>query len=277
MKSIFKVIYGLIPFKKYIFSALKLIWTPSEPIFRHLHFKDVFTIKINQSQKFKINHFGLQIENEIFWEGLDNSWEKESLKIWLKLCQNAQTIVDIGANTGIYALIAKTINPKAQVYAFEPHPMFFDMLAKNIKLNHFDIVAIAKAVSDSEGSILIEDYSGKSASITIPSTTLDSFVEKYGLRQIDLIKIDVETHEPEVMAGFAKYLAQFRPTLLIEILNEDVAKKVYQAVQNLGYLYFNIDEKNSIRQTLSLEKSDYYNYLLCSPKIAAKIGLPIKK
>ena len=61
--------------------------------------------------------------------------------------------------------------------------------------------------------------------------------------------------------------------MLIEILNNSVAEIVFGHVKELGYLYFNIDEKGFVRQTDRIEKSDYYNYLLCRPEIAKKIGL----
>ena len=65
-------------------------------------------------------------------------------------------------------------------------------------------------------------------------------------------------------------------TLLIEILNEDVAKSINDLIGNIEYLYFNIDERGGVRQTEKIEKSDYYNYLICEASVAKKIGL-IKK
>lgn len=273
MKNIVKTIYNLVPFKQEIFSILKIIWKPQEALYRHLYFKGVFTIKINQSKKFKINHYGFWIENELFWRGFGNSWEKESLKLWVKLCEESQVIFDIGANTGVYALVAKTINNNAKVYSFEPEPKYFDMLRKNIILNNFDIKSYRKAISDHNGEVIIDDYSEESKSLKVACVTIDEFVKQNDLKRIDLIKIDVETHEPEVLNGFSNYLSLFRPTLLIEILNKDIADKIYANVRELGYLYFNIDENGKIRQTDRIEKSDYYNYLLCNPDIAIKLGL----
>lgn len=273
MKKVFKTIYDLIPFKGKIFFILKYFWTPPESVFKHLHFKGAFTIPIDQTKKFKINHYGFQIENEIFWRGLENSWEKESMKIWIKLCKHAQAIIDIGANTGVYSLVAKTVNPNAKVFAFEPHPMFFKKLYKNIELNNFDIVLSEKAVSNQDNFVTIEDYSGQSLTLTTKSVKLDTFIKQNALTKIDLIKIDVETHEPQVLEGFSQYLFQYKPTMIIEILNKEIADKVFDFVKDLGYLYFNIDEKGSVRQTDRIEKSDYYNYLLCNPDIASKIGL----
>src|SRR5688572_12744065 len=105
MKRIFKLIYSSIPFKKEIFSFLKIFSLP-ERIYRHLHFKGTIRLKIDDKSSFKMQHYGYQVENDLFWSGLTGGWEKTSLSLWIKLCETNHTIFDIGANTGIYSLIA---------------------------------------------------------------------------------------------------------------------------------------------------------------------------
>src|SRR6188768_328627 len=173
MKQILKTIYTLIPFKRELYGLLKIFWTPKESIYKHLHFKEPYTVRVDKNRKFKI-HNGNQIENEIFWEGLTGKWESESMKLWLQLCEFSNCIFDVGANTGVYALVAKTVNPKAAVYAFEPHPMFYTMLQRNVQLNNYDIKSYQKAVSNFDGNLSIEDYSGSSPSISVEAITLDT-------------------------------------------------------------------------------------------------------
>ena len=273
MKKIFKKIYSIFPFKKQIFTFLKIFWKPKESVYKHLYFRGVFKVPVGKSKSFKVNHFGLIIENEIFWNGLTGNWEKESLKLWIRLCERSDVVVDIGANTGIYSLVAKAVNPAAHVYAFEPHPYYFPMLEKNALINNFDIRPYKRAISNYDGTIDIGDYAGGTSALRTEAIKLDTFIEEDRIKKIDLIKIDVETHEPQVLEGFMHYLPRFKPAMIIEILDDVVAKKVSDAVSGLGYLYFNIDEKGSVRQTSEIGKSDYYNYLLCHPSMAAQIGL----
>lgn len=68
------------------------------------------------------------LEQEFLQNGLYGSWEKESLKIWAQLSKRANYIVDVGANTGVYSLIAKSQNPSAKVYAIEPVDVNFEVL-----------------------------------------------------------------------------------------------------------------------------------------------------
>ncbi|MCK6649636.1 MAG: FkbM family methyltransferase [Bacteroidia bacterium] len=289
MKKATKYLYNIIPFKFEFYSFLKIFWKPREYIYKHLHFKGIIKVKVEDSS-FRMKHHGYQIENEIFWVGLTNGWEKESIKLWIKLSKKANVIFDIGANTGIYSLIAKAVHPNSKVFAFEPVKRVFDKLQENIQLNKFDIYAQEEAISNSTGTAVIYDtYSDHIYSVTvnknlassttkvvekkISTITLNDFIKKHNIEKIDLIKIDVETHEPEVLEGFSDYLSIHKPTILIEILNDEIGNKVSALIQGLGYLYFNIDEKGSPRKVDNITKSDYFNYLLCSQDTASEIGL----
>lgn len=269
---------------------IKFIWIPKEKIFQHLYFTGVFKVKVDKQHSFKIMHYGYKIENEIFWLGLNEGFEKESIKLWIELCKNSNVIVDIGANTGIYSLIAKSVNPSAKIYAFEPVKRVYQKFRENIDLNKYEVVSFEKAVSDSDGEAIIYDTDTEHVlSVTvnknlrnsttlvvetkISTITMNSFIKENGLEKIDLIKIDVETHEPEVLKGFNEYLVKFKPILLIEILNDEIGEKVFEIVKDLDYLFFNIDENGGVRQVDKIVKSDYYNYLFCDRKIADSLKL----
>ena len=93
------------------------------------------------------------------------------------------------------------------------------------------------------------DPSVKVEEVEIETITLNKFIKDNNIPRIDLMKIDVETHEPETLEGFSDYLSIFRPAMLIEILNNEIGARVEKLVNGLGYLYFNIDENNGIQQT----------------------------
>lgn len=285
--------YEIVPFKQQVFSMIRRVWLPGDKITNYASFEGEFSVDVEDHGSFKMHHFGhgFLVENELFWGGLGNAQEKLSLSLWVKLCREANVILDIGANTGMYSLIAKTVNPRAQVFAFEPIKRVFDKLSLNIALNDFDIRSFEAGVSNTDGTAMIHDLPDShvySVTIggsihgpdvaTVPTSIntmrLNTMIEQEQLDHIDLVKIDVETHEPQVMEGFGKYLDLFRPTILIEILNDEVGAQVEEMVKDKGYLYFNIDDKNSgCRQTEHIVKSDYYNYLLCDDKTARKLDL----
>jgi len=206
-----------------------------------------------------MTHYGYQLENDVFWKGFFG-WESNSTKLWGELCKKSNVIVDVGANTGLYSLIAKTINPASSVYAFEPVQRVFNKLEKNILLNNFDIKCLSKALSNKDGEGIIYDsdlehtYSvivGMDRSnekdlhpVKIQTAKLDTFLLENNIKNIDLLKIDVETHEPEMIEGFIKNIRKYKPTMIIEIIRDYVAISVQDQLNGLGYLYFHIDGDN---------------------------------
>lgn len=289
IKKWVKKSYAIIPFKKQIFLALRKLYIPKKSVTSHLYFKGVFKVKCEE-RSFKIMHYGYQVENLIFWHGLEKGFEEDSIKLWMKLCKEANVIFDIGANTGLYSLVAKAINPAAKVYAFDPVRRIADKLRYNISLNNWDIEVIEKAVSNTDGSAIIYDHNIEhvysatlnenftfsergSVETEIETIKLDTFISKHNISGVDLIKLDIETYEPQALEGFSNYLQLFKPSILIEILNDEVAIKVFELVKNLGYLYYNIDERGSIKQQDMITKSEHTNFLFVRPDTAQQLGL----
>lgn len=280
LKKVLKTIYNYLPFKGTIFKVIRLIYSPHQNIYRHLHFKDVIKIKIAETS-FKMQHYGFEIENEIFWKGIVGGWEKHSLKLWIHLSKKSRVIFDIVANTGVYALAAKTVNPEAEVFAFEPVKRVFEKLVHNINLNQFDIKVSENAISNKNGIATIYDQkntehtysvtinknmSGEYVEIVetlIPIVRLDKVINDQNITAIDLLKIDVETHELEVLEGMGTYVDKFRSYYLIEVLNSEIANGLNHIFLSKGYRYFNIDENCGIKEAFKIEVSDYCNYFLC--------------
>lgn len=288
MKKIFKSFYHLIPFKKQLFTLLKWLYHPPHKIYQHLHFNANIKVKVDEDHSFRIRHYGYQIENEIFWNGLFNGWEKVSLSIWTELCRSSHTIVDIGANTGLYALIARSVNSEALIYAAEPVERVFHKLVHNVEMNQYDIKCLKQAISNENGTAVIYDkdtdhtysvtvnkdlsiHKESSFQVEIETLRLDQLIEEDSIEHIDLIKIDVETHEPEVLEGMGSYLKKFEPTLIIEILNDEVASRIQSLIQGIEYVFYVIDENSGVKKVDSLRKSDYFNFLICKKEVAESL------
>jgi FkbM family methyltransferase len=291
VKSIAKGLYAALPFKQPLFNVLRWLGPPPERIYRHLHFMGTITVKVSPSEQFKLRHYGYMIENELFWSGLDG-WEKVSMELWTRLCRRSQVIVDIGANTGIYALVAQTANPSARVIAVEPVKRIHEKLQENVALNGGHVIAVHAAASDHSGKAILYDlpdrehvlsvsleaqWNNESPELTpveVPCTTVADLLQQHGASTVDLLKIDVETHEAAVLRGFLDVLRRDKPTLLIEILNDQVANEVSALLDGLGYGYYNIDDVTwPPVKTDQLSKSRHFNFLVCQPEVAKAIGL----
>lgn len=288
MRNLAKQIYAAAPLKREVFTALKKVWKPGEHIYRHLHFTGDFTVSVDSEHSFKVRHFGYEVENTLFWEGLLGGWESTALRVWTQLARESKVIFDIGANTGIYSLIAKAVNENSDVYALEPVNRVYEKLVLNNGLNGFNIKCIDVAASDEDGVAEIYDFPGdhtysttfhreifsddRLVPVEVKVKRLDTLINERRIERLDLIKIDVEGHEPLVLEGLGEYLSKFSPTMFIEILTDKVGAKVESILKGNGYRYFYLDEqKSAIREVLQLTRRESYNYLVCSEDVAAKL------
>ncbi len=178
-----------------------------------------------------------QVARMMWWEGWDG-YEKPMPDLFAAFSRGARGVLDVGSYTGFFSLIAATCEPMARVVAFEPFPPARAWLEANVACNHLGdrIRVVPFAVSDQPGEAnlfvpttetgLMETASSLNAgfcgshleSIRVPVVTLDDFVAEHRCGPIDLIKIDVETLEPRVLAGARRILRDDRPMIFLEVL-----------------------------------------------------------
>jgi FkbM family methyltransferase len=121
------------------------------------------------------------------------------------------TVADVGANLGYFtSLLAHLVGPGGRVYTFEPHPVTLRRLRDNVAnlTNSASVILRDCAVSDREGEARLgepEDFAhhtGEPAigavGVPVRTTTLDAALPR---GSVELIKIDVEGHEPFALAG----------------------------------------------------------------------------
>jgi len=262
-----------------------------------LYFYGIIKVNYNDST-FKMkcyNKRGFTIENRLFWlgSGNNNLWEKQSNTLWSTLAKNSEVVFDIGANTGYYSLLAKANNPRSKVFGFEPVEHIFKWYKSNCDLNQFDVKCYNLALSDRVGQQYIYrsntpqniysaslDYQfAKSHSkravepVAIETITLKNFIKTNNVNRIDLMKVDVEGYELKVLEGMGKYLALYKPSMIIEVLTAELAEELTTVLIPLNYLFYNLNKGE--RPTLShkITVSGEYNYLFCQKNVAKTIGL----
>lgn len=284
--KVFISIYNFLPGKKWICMLLKRFSKFSNSnIYKDLKFEAPFKVKLPNNTFFKLHHWNSSLENEIFWKGLGQTWEEETIPLWISLCENAKVILDIGANTGVYSIIAKSTNPSVDVFAFEPSDLIISKFKKNMKLNNIDVELIEKGVSNVSSELTFydvedqhqtsasldpkklkefPDFKGKIREYKINTITIKDFIEEKKIVP-DLVKIDVELHEPEVIEGFGKYLNDYKPNIIIEILTEDVAAKLTDLIDNKIFDIFQLGKDKQLSKVDRFTPEKCYNYLV-TPK-----------
>ncbi|QIJ76175.1 FkbM family methyltransferase [Methylobacterium sp. NI91] len=170
-------------------------------------------------------------------------WELVNTIVLMELaarCRPESLILDIGANVGALTVpVAKVFS--GRVLAFEPAEQTHADLLRNLGLNELsNVTPIKAALSRSPGSGRMTDGRNNNpgtAQVDLTSdggtavTTLDLAVEG---APVGLIKMDVEGHEPEVIAGAVETLRRHRPIVLSELL-EGPASEIGAAFDQLGY------------------------------------------
>lgn len=283
-------IYKALPFKKNFAMLVRSSGLPVSKVYQDMKFKGEFTVPVDDSS-FRLMHHESTLENEIFWHGLGNTWEDDTIWVWKLLCRDAQVIVDIGANSGIYSLIAKTLNPKAKVYAFEPVARTKKILEANVDLNGFDVKVEQVAISNKNGEAVFYDTTyenqtsaslnpdklkdskdSKIVEYNVPTMTLDAYLAQNAVGRVDLVKMDIEMHEPEAVAGYLNGLKRDKPTIVIEILTTEIGERVQKLIADCDYHIYHLKGKNKMVKVDKLVRVDnLWNYLLCTDSVAQRL------
>lgn len=281
-------VYKKLPFQPFWARLLRALPINLDKYYKDLHFHGVFAVKNTEGKKaFKLHHLGTTIENELFWKGLGSTMEDDTVWFWEETCRTSDVILDVGANTGVYALMAKAEKPNATVIAFEPSIKIYPPLQDNVKLNGFDIICEKKAISSSNETQVFYDLdalefptsgsldSKKLKELTEGRTditeyevickTMDTYIEENKLESLDLLKIDVELHEPAVFEGF-KRLQEFRPTIVVEVLNQEVGDKITDASNLEGYGIYKLIGPYKVQKMKSIKADPKFRNILLLPE-----------
>lgn len=184
----------------------------------------------------------------------------------LKNEKNKFLFIDIGANQGLYSIIAAKNKKNIRSYAFEPVKKTYNLLRENIKINNINnkCLPLNLAISSNEKRSRMKVFTthcGKSSLLTSINIKKSEKNVKYqrvkciNFKKLNkiikeksypiLIKIDVEGHEAVV-------------------INQIIKSKL---VSNLREIFFEVHEKKiNVKKTLRLLKK--YGFINCK-----KIGI----
>ncbi len=220
-----------------------------ERVYRHLHSTGPFSTRLPCGNRVVLMSWGNKVENQIYWKGALGH-EPAAMSRWLTLSRHARCILDIGANTGVFAFFAKATNPNAEVFAFEPIPRIAQRIQENRTVSGLDVLVCKTAVANQSGTVSIHDPGGENAysasldasflssattAIEVPVTSVDAFCMSRDLTP-DLMKIDVEGVESEVLLGAASTLRTARPSVICEWQGgSESHAEVAKMLRDLGY------------------------------------------
>lgn len=168
-------------------------------------------------------------ENQVFWKSMeDGFWEPGTLRFIRSRGTTEAVFVDVGAWIGPTTLVAAATGMK--VYAFEPDPVAFSALRKNVALNpqlneqisisntafywktgHTELHKM-HALGDSQSSLLgPKNNSG----IRVGTINGEEFLSNVQVPEGSIIKLDIEGGEYALVPKLVKVIVKKRLTCLL--------------------------------------------------------------
>ena len=225
----------------------------------------------------------------IYWRSLQGH-EAETVGPFLEIARHACVVFDVGANTGIFSLLAGAVNPMLQVVAFEPLPRLCDAVRANVHLNGWPhrVRVLAEAVSDRVGtapfhvpradvptsaSLNQGGFRGLDGDIiSVPATRLDATLGSD--MPVDLVKVDVEGFEDRVLKGMFGILSRWRPATVVECNPHGPHCDVEQILGDELYVFYHLGPRGPERKPHPLpdDTERCRNYLCLPIERSARFG-----
>jgi FkbM family methyltransferase len=208
------------------------------PVFETLGPFELVWVQIEPGIKMQLDPYDL-VSRKILETGV---WEPESIQAVAEHLSPSATFIDVGAHIGYYSLRAATmVGSNGHVISIEPNPQTVPKLRGNIEASNAGMASVwpvACAASEStlqlyaapesntgESSLSKENASQEGAApiaYSVQARPLDAIVREAKLDRVDVIKIDVEGAEFEVLKGAARTLDDFRPVLIVELVENQL-------------------------------------------------------
>jgi len=191
------------------------------------------------------------------------------------------TIIDIGANTGQFALDMHARLPQAAIYSFEPLPDAFLALVANLKqIPNSHAFNVALGETDETTTIFRSSFTPSSSFLpmtgllkksypkiaqtteeTVRVRRLDDMQEELSLGRNLLVKLDVQGYEDKVLRGGAEVIARAK-MLMMEVSfvalyeQQPLFGDIYRIVSDMGFVYAGSRERHYDPKTEALLYED---------------------
>lgn len=242
--------------KIFLHNMLLILAYPVNRISFLLLNKNVFQPKVFFKQFIVSNSDGIFIcRDNIDVDIVSESFEREIRKVFKDFKEGI--FVDIGANIGKYTvMIGNQLKGNGKIISIEPHPNNFEILKKNVEVNKCENVTLVNAACwntkstlklfDHEAHPLLASAVKESKNfITVDSEPLDDILDRLGVKNVDLVKIDVEGAESKVLEGMKNLLKIGKVRIVFEAWDNsfvDACRKVLEVynykIEQLNSMYW---------------------------------------
>lgn len=177
------------------------------------------------------------LAREVFFLG---SYEPQETLLLPALLREGDTCVDVGAHWGYFSLIAAArVGASGQVIAVEADPRVFATLQRTLSLNPgLNVEALNVAAAAEPGTLILNGYDERGdnwgissvatsqggAAFEVRAETLDDLLDRSGVTEVGLLKMDIEGAEVLALRGCERLLRERRiRSLLLELHPPQIA------------------------------------------------------
>lgn len=195
-----------------------------------------------------------------FYFGAD-AYEPLSVYLFSQIARSSLRVLDVGAFTGLFGLIAASANPVADVVCFEPIPQTAKRAEINAALNRTTNLSVSQtAISGIQGRAVLTLYGANLGTtgaslrakdrhdigqIDVAVDTIDHFTQlRWAENTVDLIKLDTEGDEVNALAGAEATLGRSHPIVISEVLSDAAVLAQTRQMARHDYWASFIDDKN---------------------------------
>jgi FkbM family methyltransferase len=205
-------------------------------------------------------------------------YDYDEMNFLLRYLRAEDSFLDIGANIGVYTLLAASKIHSGSIYSFEVLPKNYERLKENLKLNKFEQVKTYEiAISNQTGTVALNlaegdsmpfiTHSATDKTITVPTDTLDNLLQNQPLANLTLAKMDIEGAEILAFKGALSLLKQQRPHVWILEINDTVSNFGHQKqdlvdfLNSYGYNLYRYSADTNQLSSVSIEEQQGNNVL----------------
>jgi FkbM family methyltransferase len=185
---------------------------------------------LRQKRLVRLGDFGLYVmPNDYIGAAIEEhrTYEAHVERVIRDELREGSVFLDLGANLGYFSMLAcSLVKDTGKVLAFEPNPQNLQLIYESKLHNRFaNLTVYPYAVSDrseilrfvtvgSNGGVVNTHSVSQVYSLLVQSVVLDQVLS--GEPRIDLVKMDIEAHEPAALRGMEGLLRRHRPKLITE-------------------------------------------------------------
>jgi FkbM family methyltransferase len=201
-------------------------------------------------------------------------YEHSEQALLAKYLRRDMTLVDIGANLGLYTVASMHhLDAGGRIVAFEPHPITYKFLQKSVAANQtnsracprvdtFNLAATPEPCTQElrlnpenrgDNRTYHGTYHGKMEewdTMPVEGRPVDDVLAKLGIDEVNFVKIDIQGYEQQAISGFQKTLARSQNVILLSEfwpkgLEESggSATGYLQMLTDLGFTLYKLNQK----------------------------------